>query len=144
MKNLVAPAFLIAASLIALNGCAKPARISATLDITRKSSDTVWLMLRMKNLDDRVTTPLAPVVIVQTRTGAAWDKPVSQVHPVAFVLNKQEQRDIFKVLHTGADVVRATLTVKEQENGRVIVNQRFEKSIPTSALTNSTTGESPK
>jgi len=87
-------------------------------------------MLRIKNLEDRATTPLAAEVIVQTRTGAAWDKPVSQIHPAAFVLNRQEQRDIFKVLHTGADVVRATLTIKEQENGHVLVNQRFEKAVP--------------
>ena len=91
-------------------------------------------MLRIKNLEGRATTPIAPEVIVQTRTGAAWDKPVSQIHPAAFVLNKQEQRDIFKVLHTNADVVRATLTIKEQENGHVLLNQRFEKAVPAQGL----------
>jgi len=90
----------------------------------------VWLMLRIKNLEDRATTPIAPEVVVQTRTGSTWDKPVAQIHPAAFVLNKQEQRDIFKVLHTSAGLVRATLTVKEQENGRVLINQRTEKAVP--------------
>jgi len=113
-----------------LAGCARPPKISATLDITRRSTDIVLVMLRIKNLEDRATTPIAPAVIVQTRSGASWDKPVSQIHPAAFVLNKQEQRDIFKVLHTGADLVRATLTIKEQENGHVLVNQRFEKAVP--------------
>ena len=89
-------------------------------------------MLRIKNLEDRATTPLAPEVIVQTRSGSSWDKPVSQIHPAAFVLNKQEQRDIFKVLHTGADLVRATVTIKEQETGHVLVNQRIEKAVPAS------------
>ena len=78
-------------------------------------------MLRIKNLEDRATTPIAPEVIVQTRTGTAWDKPVSQIHPAAFVLNRKEQRDIFKVLHTDADLVRATLMIKEQENGHVLM-----------------------
>lgn len=98
-------------------------------------------MLRIKNLEDRATTPIAPEVVVQTRTGAAWDKPVLEIHPVAFVLNKQEHRDIFKVLRTKGDVIRATLTIKEQENGHVIINQKFEKTVP---LTSSTTDEPPK
>jgi hypothetical protein len=127
-RGITACALLIGALMLA--GCAKPARISATLDITRRSNDTVLVMLRIKNLEDHATTPLAPEVIVQTRSGASWDKPVSEIHPVAFVLNRQEQRDIFKVLHTGADLVRATLTIKEQENGHVIINRRLEKAVP--------------
>lgn len=118
--------------LAALTGCAKPPKISAALDITRKSNDVVLVMLRIKNLEDRATTPLAPEVVVQTRSGTTWDKPVSQIHPAAFVLNKKEQRDIFKVLHTNADLVRATVTIKEQENGHLLVNQRSEKAVPTS------------
>ena len=142
MKKLVIATLL--PILVLLNdACAKPPRVSATLDITRKSNDVVWIMLRIKNLEDRATTPIAPEVVTQTRSGTTWDKPVSQIHPAAFVLNKQEQRDIFKVLHTGADLVRATLTIKEQENGHLLINQRFEKPVPVT-LTNSTTGESPK
>lgn len=87
-------------------------------------------MLRIKNLEDRATTPIAPEVIVQTRSGTTWDKPVSQIHPAAFVLNRQEQRDIFKVLHTRADLVRITLSIKEQENGHVLLHQRMEKAVP--------------
>lgn len=130
MRTFVIAVLFLAALTVGLGGCARPSRISATLDITRKSDDIVLVMLRVKNLEDHATTPLAPEVIVQTRTGAAWDKPVSQIHPAAFVLNRQEQRDIFKVLHTGADLVRATFTIKEQENGRVLVNQRIEKAVP--------------
>lgn len=120
-------------SLLALAGCARPPKISATLDITRRTPDTVLIMLRIKNLENRATTPIAPDVVVQTRSGTAWDKPVSQIHPAAFVLNRQEQRDIFKVLHTSADLVRASLTIKEQENGHVLMNQRLEKSVPVGA-----------
>lgn len=120
---------LLAIPLVSL-GCARPPRISTTLEITRKSNDVVLVMLRIKNLEDRATTPLAPEVVVQTRTGATWDKPVSQIHPAAFVLNRREQRDIFKVLHTGADFLRATLVVKEQQTGHVLVSQKLEKPIP--------------
>lgn len=91
-------------------------------------------MLRIKNLEDRATTPLTPQVMVQTRTGSAWDKPVAEIHPAPFVLNKKEQRDIMKVLHTNADVMRATVTVKEQESGRLLINQRLEKAVPAPAV----------
>ena len=119
---------------LAIVGCAKPARISATLDITRHSPDTVFVMLRVKNLEDRATTPLTPVVVVQTRTGSVWDKPFPEIQPVPFVLSKKEQRDILKVVHTGADLLRATVTIKEQENGRVLINQRLEKAVPAPAV----------
>ncbi len=121
-------------SLLAIVGCAKPARISATLDITRHSPDTVFVMLRVKNLEDRATTPLTPVVMVQTRTGSAWDKPVPEIQTAPFVLNKKEQRDILKVVHTSADLLRATVTIKEQENGRTLINQRLEKAVPAPAV----------
>lgn len=115
--------------LFAIAGCARPSKISATLDITRKSPDMVLVMLRIKNLEDRATTPIAPEVKVQTRADRTWDKPMLAIHPAAFVLNRLEQRDIFKVLHTNADLVRATLVIKEQESGQVLINQRFEKAI---------------
>jgi hypothetical protein len=121
---------VIAVLLLTIAGCAKPPKISATLDISRRTADTVLISLRIENLDDHATTPIAPEVMVQTRTGETWDKPVSQIHPVAFVLNKHELRNIVKVLHTGADVVRTTVTIKEQENGHVLMNQRLEKAVP--------------
>ena len=120
-------------ALLAIAGCAKPPKISATLDITRRAPDTVLVMLLIKNLENRATTPLAPEVVIQTRSAGAWDKPVSQIHPVAFVLNRQEQRDIFKVLHTSADLVRASVTIKEQENGHLLMNRRFEKAVPVNS-----------
>ena len=138
MKTTVIATLMLAALVVITQGCAQPPKISATLDITRRSNDIVLVMLRIKNLEDRATTPLAPEVVVQTRSGAAWDKPVSQIHPAPFVLNKQEQRDMFKVLHTNADLVRATVTIKEQENGHVLFNQKLEKAVPL--LTNSTSG----
>jgi hypothetical protein len=45
-------------------------------------------------------------------------------------LNKHELRNIVKVLHTNADTVRAMLTIKEQENGHLLMNQRIEKAVP--------------
>ena len=124
----------IAGLLLAMMGCAhSPPKISAALDINRRSPDVVLISLRITNLEDSATTPISPEVTVQTRTGAAWDKPASQIHPVAFVLNKHELRSIVKVVHTNADVVRATLTIKEQENGHVLMNQRFERAVPPAA-----------
>src|SRR5207302_8819011 len=79
---------VIAGLLVVIGGCARPPKISATLDVTRRTNDIVLVMLRIKNLEDRATTPLDPEVIVQTRSGSSRDKPVSQIHPAAFVLNK--------------------------------------------------------
>jgi hypothetical protein len=121
----------VAALMIVAASCAKPARISTTLDVTRRSPDVVLVMLRVVNLEDRPTTPIAPVVSVQTRSADGWDKATDAIHPAAFVLNKKEQRDIFKVLHTSANLVRATVTVREQESGHVLVNQRIEKALAT-------------
>jgi hypothetical protein len=120
----------IATLLLTMAGCASPPKISATMDITRRAPDTVLISLRITNLEDHATTPIAPDVVVQTHTGGAWDKPASQIHPVAFVLNKHELRNIVKVLHTNADTVRAMLTIKEQENGHLLMNQRIEKAVP--------------
>ena len=124
--------FVIASATLLMAGCAQPSKISATLDITRRSPDVVFVMLRIINLENRATTPLAPVVSVQTRTAKGWDQPVDEIKPAPFVLNKKEQRDIFKVLHTSADLVRATLTVREQESGYVLMTKRLEKAVPTS------------
>jgi hypothetical protein len=121
---------VLAVLLLATAGCARPPKISATMDINRRAPDIVLISLRITNLEDRATTPIAPEVMVQTRSGGAWDKPVSQIHPVAFVLNKHELRNIVKVVHTNADLVRAMLTIKEQENGDVLMNQRIEKAVP--------------
>lgn len=125
-------ALIIAGALLAIAGCAHPPKISANLDVTRRSPDTVLVMLRVINLEDRASTPIAPVVTVQTHSATGWDKPTDAIHPAAFVLNKKEQRDIFKVLHTGADEVRATLTIRAQETGHVLMSRRVEKAVPTS------------
>lgn len=84
-------------------------------------------MLRIKNLEDRATTPLAAVVSVQLHSDGVWSQPSDAIKPAPFVLNKKEQRDIFKVLHTDADLVRATVSIKAQETGRVLITQRIEQ-----------------
>jgi len=86
--------------------------------------------LRMTNLENRATTPLAPEVTLETRTDGKWDKPQTIIHPAAFVLNKKEEQHLIKIVKTNADFARATLTVKEAETGAVIKNERFEKSLP--------------
>ena len=118
------------AMLLVLASCAHPARVSATLDISRRAPDTVLVALRITNLDDGVTTPLAPEVTIQSRTAGVWDKPTTQIQPVAFVLNKHELRNITKVVHTAADLIRARVTVREQESGRILIDQRLEKAVP--------------
>jgi len=49
------------------------------------------------------------------------------LHPAAFVLNRKEQREITKLWRVPADAARTTLTVKEQETGRLLKTERAEQ-----------------
>jgi hypothetical protein len=53
------------------------------------------------------------------------------LHPAAFVLNKNELREITKLWRVSADAARTTLTVKEQESGNLLKTERAEKVFAT-------------
>jgi hypothetical protein len=110
-----------------LAGCAHPPQLSTALNMQKKSDELIFVTLRVVNLEDRVTTPIAIEVTGQVRTGGHWDKPATLLHPAAFVLNRKEQRDITKVWRIQADGVRTTLVVKEQENGHLLKSEKAEK-----------------
>jgi hypothetical protein len=87
----------------------------------------VVLQLKVTNLEDRVTVPIAVELTGQARTNGQWSKPETLVHPAAFVLNRKEQRGITKPWRVQADAVRTTLVVKEQESGHVLKSEKAEK-----------------
>jgi uncharacterized lipoprotein YajG len=113
--------------LLVLAGCASPPQLSSTLSIQKKSDDLIFVTLKVMNLENRVTTPIAIEVTGQARTGGHWNKPETLLHPAAFVLNRKEQREITKLWRIQADAVRTTLVMKEQENGHLIKNEKNEK-----------------
>jgi hypothetical protein len=113
--------------LLALCGCAHPPQIATSLDIQKSSNDLVLVKLKVTNLEDRVTVPIAIELTGQARTNGQWSKPETLLHPAAFVLNRKEQREITKLWRVQADAVRTTLIVKEQETGNLLKSEKIEK-----------------
>ena len=124
----------ILALTIAFTSCAHPPRLATTLDVQKKSEGVVLVKLKIVNVEDRVTIPVAVLVTAQARTNGRWDKAATVLNPAAFVLNRKEQREITKVWRTEADAVRTTLVIKEQETGNLLKSEKAEKVLtaPTS------------
>ena len=115
-------------ALLALWGCAHPPQLATSLDVQKSPDNSlVVLQLKVTNLEDRVTVPIAVELTGQARTNGQWSKPETLVHPAAFVLNRKEQRGITKPWRVQADAVRTTLVVKEQESGHVLKSEKAEK-----------------
>ena len=113
--------------LLVLAGCARPPRISTSLNVQKKSDELIFVTLKVVNLDNSVTTPIAIELTGQARMSGHWDKPATLLHPAAFVLNRKEQREITKLWRIKADGVRTTLVIKEQENGHLLKSEKAEK-----------------
>ncbi|HLG97733.1 MAG TPA: hypothetical protein VKX49_15570 [Bryobacteraceae bacterium] len=118
-----------------LTACAHAPQISASLDIRKDSEDLVLLKLKVANLEDRVTVPIAIQLTGQAEVNGQWDKPGTLLQPAAFVLNRKEERTITKLWHVPAQAVRTTLVVREQESGNLLKSEKSEKAFsaaPTS------------
>jgi hypothetical protein len=113
--------------LALLSGCAKPPKLDISLSLDKQSADIIFVKVKVVNIEDRATVPIAIEVTGQSETNGHWEKSTSLVHPAAFVLNKKEQREITKLWRVSADAARTTLTVKEQESGNLLKTDRAEK-----------------
>jgi hypothetical protein len=120
---------LLVVALSLLAGCAHSPQldISMTLD---KQNGLIFVKVKVANTEDRATVPIAVEVTGQAESSGHWGKADTLLHPAAFVLNKKEQREITKFWRVPADVARATLTVKEQESGKLLKTERAEKVFP--------------
>jgi hypothetical protein len=119
----------------ALTACAHPPKLSTTFDATKDSNNLVLLKLKIVNLEDSVTVPIAIQLTGESESNGHWDKSTTLLQPAAFVLNRKEQRTITKLWRIAADAVRATLVVREQESGKLLQSEKFEKTLapaPTS------------
>ncbi len=124
-------AALIAA--VALSACSHPPRVSTSLDVRKDSPDLVLLRLKIVNLEDRVTVPIAIQLTGQAEQNGQWDKSSTLLQPAAFVLNRKEERTITKLWHVPAQAVRTTLVVREQETGNLLKSEKFEKTLAAAA-----------
>jgi uncharacterized lipoprotein YajG len=119
--------FLLIVVFLLLAGCAKPPQLDVTMTVDKQSADLVFVKVKVVNLEDRATVPIAIEVTGQAESNGHWDKASSLLKPAAFVLNRREQREITKPWRVPADAVRTTLTVKEQERGNLLKTERAEK-----------------
>jgi hypothetical protein len=115
--------------LTLLAACAHPPRLSTTLDIAKDSDNLVLLKLKIVNLEDRVTVPIAVELTGEAETGGHWEKAETLLKPAAFVLNRKEQRTITKLWRIPADAVRTTLVMREQETGNLLKTEKSEKTF---------------
>jgi hypothetical protein len=127
--------FVMLLVLIGLTGCAKPPNLDISLTLDKQKADLIFVKVKVVNLDDRATVPIAIELTGQAETSGHWDKSSSLLHPAAFVLNKRELREITKFWRVPADAARTTLTVKEQESGHLIKTERAEKVFAADAAT---------
>jgi hypothetical protein len=121
--------FALMIVLLALWGCAQPPQLATSLDIQKSSDGLVLVKLKVTNLEDRVTVPIALELTGQARTNGQWSKPETLLHPAAFVLNRKEQREITKLWRVQTDAVRTTLVLKEQETGHILKSDKAEKNF---------------
>jgi hypothetical protein len=115
--------------LLALWGCAQPPQLTTSLEVQKSSDGLVLVKLKVTNLEDRVTVPIALDLTGQARMNDQWSKPDTLLHPAAFVLNRKEQREITKLWRVQTDAVRTTLVLKEQETGRILKSDKAEKNF---------------
>ena len=121
--------FALMIVLLALWGCAQPPQVATSLDVQKSSDGLVLVKLKVTNLEDRVTVPIALELTGQARTNDQWSKPEVLLHPAAFVLNRKEQREITKLWRVQTDAVRTTLVLKEQETGHILKSDKSEKNF---------------
>lgn len=117
------------ACFVLLAGCAHTSKISTSLNVGTRTPDLTMVTLKIKNQENRATTPLLVDVTLRLRHGAEWGKPVSVIHPAGFVLNKHEEQILRSTVKLRGEAVRATITVKEQETGTVIQSEETEKPL---------------
>jgi hypothetical protein len=112
---------------ILMAGCARSPVLDVSLSLDKPNADAIFVKVKVVNMEDRATVPIAIEVTGQAQTNGHWDKASTLIHPAAFVLNKKEQREITKIWRVPAETARTTLTVKEQESGKLLKTERAEK-----------------
>ena len=126
---------LVVALFVGLAACAHPPQLSFSLDLEKPAPDAIEVKLKVVNLEDSVTVPIAIDLAGEAQVAGHWEKAETVLHPAAFVLNRNEQRVITGLWKTPADAVRTTLVVREQETGNLLKTEKAEKSFAPAPAT---------
>ncbi len=130
---------LLVPLLLSLAACAHPPQLSFALDLVKTAPDAIEVKLKVVNLENSVTVPIAIDLTGEAQVNGQWQKAEMVLHPAAFVLNRNEQRVIPALWKTPADAVRTTLVVREQETGNLLKTEKAEKNF--GAATAAATGQ---
>jgi hypothetical protein len=103
--------------VLLLAGCAKPPRIGVNLQVRKTQPTGGAVTLRVKNQENSPTTPILLEVSLKPSDGSA---PLRVIHPAAFVLNRQEEREIVAPFKSNAPSFEPVLTMREAETGKVL------------------------
>ncbi len=140
MTNLTLPRLSSRKTLVALApilflaACSQPPKLDVSLSLDKPNPNVIFVKVKVVNLEDKATVPMAIELTGQAHTNGHWDKTSTLLQPAPFVLNKKEQREITKLWRVPADAARTTLTVKEQERGNLLKTERAEKVFSESTL----------
>ena len=101
-----------------LAGCAKAPRIGVSLQVRKTSPAGGVATLKVKNQENRPTTPIVVEVTLKPSDGSP---PLRVIHPSAFVLNREEERDIVAPFTSNAASFEPVLAMREAETGKVLI-----------------------
>jgi hypothetical protein len=114
-----------------LAGCAKPPRIGVSLQVRKTSAVAGVATLRVKNQESRPTTPIVVEVSLKPSDGSP---PLRVIHPAAFVLNRQEEREIVAPFTSNAASFEPVLAMREAETGKVLAPEPLSGASPARSV----------
>ena len=120
------PLFVLLTTLLV--SCASPPRIAVTTQIRRTSATEGRLTVTIRNTEDRASTPILLEVSLRSRSAA----PLRVIHPVAFVLNKREVREIIARFKSDAEDLEAVVELRAAQTGAQVKPISLQALPPTS------------
>jgi hypothetical protein len=99
-----------------LASCATPPRIAVTTQVRKTSASAGRLTVTIKNVENRPTTPVLLEVSLRAGNGA----PLRLIHPAAFVLNRQETREIIAPFVSEADNLEPVVELRIAQTGALL------------------------
>jgi hypothetical protein len=115
--------------ILVMAGCATPPRIGVNLQLRKTPPKGGIVTLRVKNQENRPTTPILVEVSLRPSDGSA---PLLVIHPAAFVLNRQEEREIIAPFTSTAPSFEPVLAMREAETGKVLQPEPLPRRAPGS------------
>ncbi len=99
-----------------LTSCATPPRIAVTTQVRKTSPHAGRLIVTIKNVENRPSTPILLEVSLRGGSGA----PLRLIHPAPFVLNKQEVREIIAPFVSKAENLEPVVELRIAQTGTLL------------------------